>query len=252
MRGLKIWDYITNYFPARLILQEQLDPSKTYLFAYNPHGVWAWGLWANMLNDSNKILELLEGIKLRILTLDMNFLLPFYRDVIMGLGFASVSRESCNYLLSKGISIVIVIGGAEDTIDAKPGTNKLKIKNKKGFIRMALKHGANLVPVFTFGENELFDQIPNPPGSRIRRLQTWMKHKYGFVATPFWGRGHLPAFPRRHEIVTIIGSPIEVQKKETFNEEDVEELHEKYIDALVNLYSVYADKYAKGVKLEIE
>lgn len=71
-----------------------------------------------------------------------------------------------------------------------------QVKHRKGFIKLALKHGwvepneraelvllfvlllmfvfvrrAQLVPVFSFGENELFDQMENPAGSPLRRLQ---------------------------------------------------------------------------------
>lgn len=71
------------------------------------------------------------------------------------------------------------------------------MRNRKGFIKLALKHGwvellvaaqrggttslrltvcvcvcrAQLVPVFSFGENELFDQMENPSGSSLRTLQ---------------------------------------------------------------------------------
>jgi hypothetical protein len=46
-----------------------------------------------------------------------------------------------------------------------------------GFVRMALKHGCKLVPVFSFGENEIYDQVPNPQGSRVRKVQDWLYNK---------------------------------------------------------------------------
>jgi len=52
-----------------------------------------------------------------------------------------------------------VIGGANEAMDAVPGLHKLTLKNRKGFVKIALKTGADLVPIYAFGENELFRQI---------------------------------------------------------------------------------------------
>jgi len=251
LRNLKIWKYLSDYFPAKVILQEPLDPSKKYIFASHPHGLFIWGLWANFMNNSNNIDGLLKDIPWRLLTLDPWFWIPWVRELYMALGFASVSKESCDYLLDHGIAPLIVVGGAEEAIDARPGTNKLILKRRKGFIKLALQHGANLVPMFTFGENEVYHPVWNSPGSLFRRFQLWVKGKTILLPTYFPGRGYL-AFPMRHELITVIGSPIEVKKKASFDEKDVNELHQKYIEVLTALYNEYADKYAKGVKLVIE
>jgi hypothetical protein len=46
-----------------------------------------------------------------------------------------------------------------------------------------------LVPVFGFGENDVFQQIPNPPGSRLRRFQNAMSKLLSFSPPLFHGRG---------------------------------------------------------------
>lgn len=50
-------------------------------------------------------------------------------------------------------------GGAEEALDAHPGYHTLVLKSRKGFIKKALKTGAYLVPVYSFGENEVFEQV---------------------------------------------------------------------------------------------
>ena len=37
--------------------------------------------------------------------------------------------------------------------------------------RLALQHGASLVPVYSFGENDLYEQADNRQGSRLRQCQ---------------------------------------------------------------------------------
>ena len=48
---------------------------------------------------------------------------------------------------------------------------------------------ASLVPVFSFGENDLYNQYPNPEGSYVRKVQTKMKEIATFSPPLFHGRG---------------------------------------------------------------
>lgn len=59
-------------------------------------------------------------------------------------GMVSASKESVSYVLNNkggGHASVIVIGGAEESLNARPGNLTLNILKRKGFIKMALKHG---------------------------------------------------------------------------------------------------------------
>lgn len=76
----------------------------------------------------------------------------------------SVSKKSVSRVLSKeggGNISIIILGSAEESLDAYPGKFTLFICQQKGFVKIALTHGASLVPVFSFGENELFKQVNN-------------------------------------------------------------------------------------------
>lgn len=60
------------------------------------------------------------------------------------LGLVVASKKSVSHVLSNGKGgnvAVIVIGGAEESLDAYPGSLTLNILKRKGFIKMALKHG---------------------------------------------------------------------------------------------------------------
>lgn len=76
-------------------------------------------------------------------------------------GVSSVSKKSCARILSRGAgsAITIVIGGAAESLSAHPGTADLTLKKRFGFIKMAIKEGADLVPVFSFGENDVSRQM---------------------------------------------------------------------------------------------
>lgn len=95
----------------------------------------------------------------------------------MALGICSVSYRSCQNILRQGetslnlslsslklltplnkgpgSSLTIVVGGAAEALSAHPGTADLVLKRRLGFIKLAMREGADLVPVFSFGENDV-------------------------------------------------------------------------------------------------
>lgn len=79
----------------------------------------------------------------------------------MSCGAVSSEKESIEYLLSgpKGNAIGIVLGGAEEALDAHPDNYDLRLSSRKGFVKLAIKHGAHLVPMYNFGENKAYDQV---------------------------------------------------------------------------------------------
>lgn len=109
------------------------------------------GAIANFGSDATDFSKLFPGVEPRLLTLASNFRVPFYRDVLMAMGICSVSRRSCQNILRKGpgSAIVIVVGGATESLAAVPGTADLTLKRRMGFIKLAVTEGADLVPVFS-------------------------------------------------------------------------------------------------------
>ena len=60
------------------------------------------------------------------------------------------------------------------------------------------------MPVFSFGENDLYDQVSNPHGSALRQWQTKMKDLMGFAPPLFHGRG---IFQYSHLAFFLTGDP---------------------------------------------
>lgn len=174
------------------ILQEQdLDPKKNYVMGYHPHGIISMGAFANFATEATGFSKVFPGIKPSLLTLTSNFNIPIYRDLIMALGIAAVSRRSCQSILSsgEGRSIVIVIGGAAESLHARPGVADLVLRKRLGFIKLAIKQQAELVPVFSFGENDIYEQVDNVKGSKLFMYQKKMQALLGFTLPLFHARG---------------------------------------------------------------
>ncbi|KAJ3095977.1 diacylglycerol O-acyltransferase 1 [Phlyctochytrium planicorne] len=177
LRHLSYWKWFRDFFPISLEKTVDLDPSKNYLFGYHPHGIISLGAFTNFGTEASDFSKKFPGIDLRVLTLSSNFNLPLWRELLLSLGFCSVSRRSIDNILSKGPgnSCMIVVGGAAEALNAFPYTNDLVIKKRLGFIKVALRQGATLVPVFSFGENvgSPIDcpKIPNPSESDLLEYQ---------------------------------------------------------------------------------
>lgn len=168
----------------------------------------------------------------------------------MSSGPVSVSKRSVSHVLSKeggGNISIIVLGGAEESLDAHPGKFTLFIRRRKGFVKIALTHGAYLVPVFSFGENELFKQVSNPEGSLLRTVQDKLQKIMGFALPLFHARGvfqySFGLVPYRKPIHTVVGHPIPVHQTPNPSREQVEELHQTYMEELRKLFEEHKGKY---------
>lgn len=55
-----------------------------------------------------------------------------------------MSRHSLDFILSqrrRGQAVVIMIGGAHESLYALSGEHRVILQNRKGFVRLALRHG---------------------------------------------------------------------------------------------------------------
>ncbi|XP_028750232.1 2-acylglycerol O-acyltransferase 2-B-like [Peromyscus leucopus] len=245
VRNWAVWKYFRDYFPVKLVKTAALDPSQNYLFGFHPHGVLVVGAFSNFCTEATGFSRLFPGLKPHLLMLPCWFQVPLFRDYIMTSGLVSSDKASASYLLSHpegGQVAVLAVGGPLEALEAKPGTVSLRLRNQKGFIKLSLEHGAWLVPVFSFGENELFRQYPNPPGSWVRRVQEGLQRMLSVALPLFHGRLGL-LMPFRVPIHTVVGAPIPVQRSPRPSREQVDQLHALYVERLTQLFEEHKTLY---------
>jgi hypothetical protein len=61
--------------------------------------------------------------------------------------------------LESGKSIALIPGGSEELLESNPDQEIVVIAKRKGFIRLALMYGCDLVPCYAFGVNDLYTQV---------------------------------------------------------------------------------------------
>ena len=108
-------------------------------------------------------------------------------------------------------------------------------------------HSVSIVPVFSFGENYVYDQIANPEGSWLRNLQDRLQKILGLAPVLFMGRGifqyNFGVVPKRHPIYVVVGAPVPTTKMENPTQEAIDETHKRYADALMQLFEKYKHIY---------
>jgi len=120
---------------------------------------------------------------------------------------------------------------------------------------MAIKTGAHLVPVYSFGENDLFLQAANPEGSRLRRFQEKFRQWASFAPVFFYGRGifiNIGLLPMRRKMVTVIGAPLPVTKNANPTAYEINQVHELYVAKLKDLFDKYKRKYSEYPDAELQ
>ncbi|KAK6906158.1 2-acylglycerol O-acyltransferase 2 [Kwoniella mangroviensis CBS 10435] len=256
-RRFFFWTYFAQYYPCSIVKEAELTPDRPYLFGYHPHGIIGMGAFATFATEGTNFSEYFPGIKPHLLTLESNFKIPFYRDILMAHGICSVAKKSCANILSQGpgTAIAIVVGGATESLSAHPGTADLTLKRRFGFIKMAIREGADLVPVFSFGENDIYEQLANAKGSWVYKIQKNFQKMFGFTLPLFYGRGlfnyNYGLMPFRHPIVSVVGKPIHVKKDPHPSDEAVQEMQQLYIEELMRIWDRYKDLYARGRTKEL-
>jgi 2-acylglycerol O-acyltransferase 2 len=263
-RRLPVWSLFASYFPARLHRSQELEPTRKYIFGYHPHGIISHGAFAAFATEALGFSQLFPGITNALLTLDSNFRYPIYREYALRLGMASVSRESCENILSKGgqngegmgRAITIVVGGASESLDARPGVIKLVLRRRKGFVKMAIRTGADLVPVLAFGENDIYDQVDTESHPYIHRFQMLVKKFLGFTVPIFHARGvfnyDVGMMPYRRPINIVVGRPVRVVQDQHPDNDYINQVHQQYVDELMRIWDEHKDTFAKHRTGELE
>jgi hypothetical protein len=140
-----------------------------------------------------------------------------------------------------GVSVGLMVGGIAEMFMIRRDHERIKLKDRKGFVRIALEHGVPILPVYMFGANQVLDF--GPPW--LQRLSRRMRASVGMI----YGAWGLP-IPRRLPIFKVTGRPLEVgppMRKDHPNfAARVDEIHGQFIEEIQRIYYTHRAKYGHG------
>ncbi|GMH61672.1 hypothetical protein TrRE_jg3999, partial [Triparma retinervis] len=182
--SLKFWSSHFTYFPMS-VHAENLDPSAQYVFGVHPHGIhcWALNVFAFQGGPLDSLMPLTSRGTLSGLAASVIFMVPVVRELFLQMGYVDASRVVATKAMDVGRSLFICTGGEEESMMSEIGRDVVVIKKRKGFVRLAVKNGAALVPVFGVGITDLYKTYGVGRGARM-----WVQKKFGIALPIFHGR----------------------------------------------------------------
>lgn len=129
--------------------------------------------------------------------------------------------------------------------------DRVFVKKRTGFIRLCLKHGFCVRPVYVFGEKGLYYNVQGFFPARLAL------NRYGLPAIAFWGSLLCPLMPKMSvDVRIVVGAPLALPRIDEPTKEDVKKWHDAYIAALTKLFedhkeAAYGPEQAKVAKLEV-
>lgn len=220
---------VMGLFATNIIRNEPFEPPLKFL--------------KPLFHDPSKGKRLFPGLGYIFpLTLTTQFTVPFFRDYLLSMGLTSASAKNIKSIINNGDnSVCLVVGGAQESLlndvvgnhrrismgynEAREPDNlndpdytkqiRLVLHKRKGFVKLAIELGnVSLVPVFAFGEADIYKLSKPPPGSFGYKFQQWMKKTFHFTLPFFSARGiffyDFGFIPYRTPINIVTGRPIYV------------------------------------------
>jgi len=159
-------------------------------------------------------------------------LFPILKDVLAVFGLIDASSKTLSKRLSKPRgTFVLYIGGMIELFYSSPKEEVVFLKERKGFIKLALRSGADVVPVYMFGNTTVLSVLAWGPLESLSRT-------LGMSVTFFWGRFGLPV-PKPVHMTYVRGRPLGMPQIENPTSEDIEKWHAVYCQKLTELFDTY-------------
>jgi 1-acyl-sn-glycerol-3-phosphate acyltransferase len=223
------------YFSPQFYGLDELDVSKPAMYVSN-HTIL--GILDGFPFGSEIYLR--KGIMLRALADSAHFKVPVWRDVLsQSFGVVEASRKNCGVLMKQKESLIVYPGGAREICKKRGEEYILQWADRKGFVRMAMEYGYDIIPVAAVGAEEAFtiikdaDDILNSPFGKFLKFIGVAEHyfKNGELMPPVV-RGIGGTFiPRPAKLYFSFGKRISTAKlKAKFEDEETQELVKKKVE----------------------
>lgn len=189
----------------------------------------------------------------RTLAATVLFRLPGVRRLCLATGCVDAGRPTAQRVLRAGLSLMVLPGGLDEQLETIHGRERVVLKARYGFVKLAMEHGVPIVPVYVFGSSDLYytSRLLHGPRKALAKLSR--------VALPiYWGGWGLCAYPwpkgfplpvPQH---VVFGDPIVVPRRDQPTHAEVAVEHARFSQALIQLFDEHKARFgAVGRTLEI-
>lgn len=248
-------------FGSHAVDGEKIDKSTQYIIPIHPHGtvVTSRALWRSFDKESNPYLKYLDTNRdWRMLAASVLFKIPIMREITLWFGGIDANKKNFFKMLDNGAHVALYSGGIEeanvvDTDFARAKREKdghsnmwpVTVRLRKGFIKVAVEKGVDVLPYFVFGELDCVDAVSLLPPAAAQWLQ-----KNRMSSTWFIGRWNM-FVPKRIPLNGCFSLPVKVGKfdpktqKEEFDTE-VDRVYVAYKNEISRVFDHFKDEMWYG------
>lgn len=230
---------ISKYLSVNFIwpksIQRPAMASTPMIFCAVPHGVAPFGitaypLWSKLFND-----KLCHWTCAPIV-----LKLPLVGYYMKKIGYVPAkSKYIIETLTKKEENVGVVLDGIAGMFQGGSNQEVAYLKARKGIVKIALRAGAPIVPVYGFGHTSLYTVVVDPFGilqSISLALETSL--------TPFFGRfGWFLGPPPRCPVAVCMGEPIMCPQIDEPTAEDITKYHQLMLDSYQQLFDKHKAAY---------
>jgi len=231
-----------DYFQYEEILETTNEALKklnredgtNVIMALQPHGVVSFCSMCSWINADPEIRPIQTGVASVLLQV------PILKNVMGIYGLTAASGSNVRRILQKKTkdirgSIVLYVGGIAELFKSSRKEERLYLKSRKGFIKVALREkGVDIIPVYLFGNTSVLTVIKNKSLEKLSRSMQ-------VSLTYFWGKWKLP-IPRDDKLLYVRGKPLGMPYIPEPTDQDVDKWHGKYCEEVTRLFNTYKEK----------
>lgn len=208
---------------------KRLDPERQYLICWHPHGALTFcaAFFTSKLAAQSTTREAPGPKRWFVGIANLLFRFPFLGEFMALVNARPVTQRMAEEILLQGHSYAIQPGGIPEQVLTDHRREMLVFPPNLGFCRLALKYGVPLVPIYAFGENQVFTTY------EWSRQATSRLHKSFGIAVPL-----VNPIPNKTGIHMKWGRPVEVgSAEEQASDTRVQQIFAQYLLELGRLFA---------------
>jgi 2-acylglycerol O-acyltransferase 2 len=227
------------------IEKKVFDPSRQYLVIWHPHGTFtvAAMYFFSYYAASSAIFSSRGKFFCAVADLLLN--IPGLAEFLLLCNARSIGKSTVNRVLKEGCTLAMQPGGIHEQVHTDHRKEVVYFPAKLGFIRLAIEHGLPLLPIYAFGENQLFYT-----SDWLRNINIWLYRQFKVGSLFLHGLFGLPVTPLLPNPLLLPnpgsnmdlrwGEPVEVGPADSDpSDEKVRDVFARYCASLQKLFDKY-------------
>eukprot|EP00927_Polykrikos_kofoidii_P085231 TRINITY_DN9204_c0_g1_i1.p1 TRINITY_DN9204_c0_g1~~TRINITY_DN9204_c0_g1_i1.p1 ORF type:complete len:352 (-),score=36.02 TRINITY_DN9204_c0_g1_i1:123-1073(-) len=220
-----------------------LGPDKQYVIVWHPHGAFTIG----SLAIAHWWAKSYPMPRLSVVVADVLLGVPGLAEFLLLCNARSQDAKTFDALLAKGQSVAVQPGGILEQVNTDHEKEKIFFPPRLGFIRLAIKHGTPLLPIYFFGENQMYNTSP-----AVSSVNKWLYNKFRIGTLFVKGRLGLLTSPLLPTplLLPALGAPLHLRfgdpvpvgpPNDDPTEETVREVLRRYTEAVQKIFDENKD-----------